>query len=187
MSMSHHRSHRMWCNVVQCGMMWCDVARCGAQMNSYWVFVTAVGARKFLGNFTEISVEKFWDFIFMFFAINCFPGLKLWPDAFLPDQARLRTIHANRRGAAFDIFSQFFWPSMSYQFLSWSRWPKDKTRKRKTKNKLLGRGGFTRFLETDNNKVTVEISRQLSGMFCCTCTTSVVRANKRYNTRLSPI
>jgi hypothetical protein len=47
----------MWRNVAQCGAMWRNVARCGIQMNSYWVFVMTVQARKFLGNFTKISVE----------------------------------------------------------------------------------------------------------------------------------
>jgi hypothetical protein len=54
-------------------------------MNSYWVLVTIVQARKILGNFTKISGDKLRDFIFMSFIINQFPGLKLWPDAFLPD------------------------------------------------------------------------------------------------------
>jgi hypothetical protein len=67
MSMSHRQSHAlwrhvvrcgaMWRNVVQCGAMWQNVVRCGIQMNSYWVFVMTVQARKFLRNFTKISVE----------------------------------------------------------------------------------------------------------------------------------
>ncbi len=67
--------------------MWCNVAQCETQMNFYWVFVMTVRARKILGNVTEISVEQLRDFIFKVFAINRFPGLKLWSDAFLMEEA----------------------------------------------------------------------------------------------------
>lgn len=45
-------------------------------------FVTTVQARKFLGNFTEISVEKMWDFIFMFFVNKSLSGTETMARSF---------------------------------------------------------------------------------------------------------
>ena len=48
------------CDVAQCGAMWRNVVQCCAMWDSdefLLGFVMTVRARKFLGNFTEISVE----------------------------------------------------------------------------------------------------------------------------------
>ncbi len=56
MLMAHRQSHAMWR----------DATRCGTLMSSYWVFIITYWS---LGNFTETSVEKLTDFIFIFYAV----------------------------------------------------------------------------------------------------------------------